>query len=54
MCNNIYRLIWYAWSVSMRNSLEIPMWDFRVVLQWSERNSMAPVSGCPWWCLICI
>ncbi|QCD93654.1 hypothetical protein DEO72_LG5g1730 [Vigna unguiculata] len=23
-------------------------------LQWSGRNSMAPVSGCPWWCPICI
>ncbi|QCE15610.1 hypothetical protein DEO72_LG11g2622 [Vigna unguiculata] len=29
---------------------EIP----RVALQWSGRNSMAPVSGCPWWCPICI
>ena len=27
---------------------------FRVVLQWSGRNPMAPVSGCPWWCPICI
>ncbi|QCE03030.1 hypothetical protein DEO72_LG8g1047 [Vigna unguiculata] len=25
-----------------------------VTLQWSGRNSMAPVSGCPWWCPICI
>ncbi|QCE10462.1 hypothetical protein DEO72_LG10g1692 [Vigna unguiculata] len=25
-----------------------------VALQWSGRNSMAPVSGCPWWCPICI
>ncbi|QCD96505.1 hypothetical protein DEO72_LG6g1209 [Vigna unguiculata] len=23
-----------------------------VALQWSGRNSMAPVSGCPWWCPI--
>ncbi|QCE11190.1 hypothetical protein DEO72_LG10g2423 [Vigna unguiculata] len=27
---------------------------FRVALQWSGRNSMAPVSGSPWWCPICI
>ncbi|QCD78057.1 hypothetical protein DEO72_LG1g1686 [Vigna unguiculata] len=27
---------------------------FRVALQWSGRNSMAHVSGCPWWCSICI
>jgi len=27
---------------------------FRVALQWSGRNSMAPVSGCSWWCPICI
>ncbi|QCE00216.1 hypothetical protein DEO72_LG7g1503 [Vigna unguiculata] len=27
---------------------------FRVALQWSGRNSMAPVSGCLWWCPICI
>ncbi|QCD89507.1 hypothetical protein DEO72_LG4g453 [Vigna unguiculata] len=25
-----------------------------VALQWSGRNSMAHVSGCPWWCPICI
>jgi len=23
-----------------------------VALQWSGRNSTAPVSGCPWWCPI--
>ncbi|QCD83334.1 hypothetical protein DEO72_LG2g3678 [Vigna unguiculata] len=27
---------------------------FGVALQWSGRNSMALVSGCPWWCPICI
>ncbi|QCD82910.1 hypothetical protein DEO72_LG2g3252 [Vigna unguiculata] len=27
---------------------------FKVALQWSGRNSMAPVSGCSWWCPICI
>jgi len=47
-------LIDYDWSVSVRNSLEIPRWDFRVALQWLRRNSMAPVNGCPWWCPICI
>ncbi|QCD83314.1 hypothetical protein DEO72_LG2g3658 [Vigna unguiculata] len=26
----------------------------RVALQWSGRNPTAPVSGCPWWCPICI
>ncbi|QCD86238.1 hypothetical protein DEO72_LG3g759 [Vigna unguiculata] len=25
-----------------------------VALQWSRRNSMAPVRGCSWWCPICI
>jgi len=25
-----------------------------VALQWSGRNSMAPTSGCSWWCPICI
>ncbi|QCE07159.1 hypothetical protein DEO72_LG9g2175 [Vigna unguiculata] len=25
-----------------------------VALQWSGRNSMAPASGCSWWCPICI
>ncbi|QCE15104.1 hypothetical protein DEO72_LG11g2112 [Vigna unguiculata] len=33
---------------------EIPRETFRVALQWSGRNSMIPVSGCPWWCPICI
>jgi len=27
---------------------------FGVALQWSGRNPMAPGSGCPWWCPICI
>ncbi|QCD91431.1 hypothetical protein DEO72_LG4g2396 [Vigna unguiculata] len=27
---------------------------FGATLQWSGRNPMAPVSGCPWWCPICI
>jgi len=29
---------------------EIP----RAALQWSGRNSMTLVSGCSWWCPICI
>ncbi|QCD93195.1 hypothetical protein DEO72_LG5g1267 [Vigna unguiculata] len=36
------------------NSLESLGETFGVALQWSRRNSMAPVSGCPWWCPICI
>jgi len=40
------------WSV--RNSLGSLGEILRVVLQWSWRNSMAPVSGCPWWCPIYI
>jgi len=32
----------------------VSRWDFLVVLQWSGRNSMTPVSGCPWWCPIYI
>jgi len=44
----------YIWFVSVRNSLESLGETFRVALQWSGRNSMAHVSGCPWWCPICI
>ena len=40
--------------VSVLNSLESLSETFRVALQWSGHNSMAPVSGCPWWCPICI
>jgi len=29
-------------------------WDLMVVLQWSGRNSMTPVSGSSWWCPIYI
>ncbi|QCD78804.1 hypothetical protein DEO72_LG1g2440 [Vigna unguiculata] len=36
------------------NSLESLGETFGATLQWSGRNSMAPVSGCPWWCPICI
>jgi len=32
----------------------VSRWDFLVVLQWSGHNSMAPVSGSPWWCPIYI
>jgi len=31
--------------------LGVSRWNFKVVLQWSGRNSMAPDSGCPWLCL---
>ncbi|QCE03094.1 Protein trichome birefringence-like 25/26 [Vigna unguiculata] len=37
---------------SLRNSLESLGETFRIVLQWSGRNSMTPVSGCPRWCPI--
>jgi len=60
--DELQRLVWVlnAWIIlfgcfdmfgmrSVRNSLKIPRWDFRVVLQWSGRNSMALVSGCTWW-----
>jgi len=40
--------------VSVHNSLGSLGETFRVAFQWSGRNSMAPVSGCPWWCPICI
>ncbi|QCD99228.1 hypothetical protein DEO72_LG7g509 [Vigna unguiculata] len=39
---------------AVHNSLESLGETFKVALQWSGRNSMAPVSGCPWWCPICI
>jgi len=45
-------LIKNDWSVSVRNFLESLGGTFRVALQWSGRNPMAPVSGCPWWCPI--
>ncbi|QCE05909.1 hypothetical protein DEO72_LG9g918 [Vigna unguiculata] len=38
----------------VRNSLGSLGEILRVVLQWSGHNPMAPVSGCPWWCPICI
>ncbi|QCD96360.1 hypothetical protein DEO72_LG6g1062 [Vigna unguiculata] len=41
-------------GLKVRNSLESLGETFRVALQWSGRNSMTPVSGCPWWCPICI
>jgi len=39
-----------CWSMLVHNSLGSLDETFRVVLQWSRRNSMTPVSGCPWWC----
>jgi len=49
---NVSWLFGYSWSVSVRNSLGSLGEIFGVALQWSGRNSMAPVSGCPWWCPI--
>jgi len=43
-----------CWSVSASNSLGSLGETSGVALQWSGRNSMAPVSGCSWWCPICI
>ncbi|QCD78264.1 hypothetical protein DEO72_LG1g1896 [Vigna unguiculata] len=37
-----------------RDSAAIGCETSGVALQWSRRNSMALVSGCPWWCPICI
>ena len=51
---NILGLCDFGLSVSVNNSLGSLGETFRVALQWSGRNSMAPVSGCPWWCPICI
>jgi len=42
------------WSVLVHKPLGSLGETFRVVLQWSGRNSMAHVSGCSWWCPICI
>jgi len=44
----------FDWSVSACNSLGSLGETFGVAFQWSGRNSMAPVSECPWWCPICI
>jgi len=52
MCK--FLAVYVGWFVSVLNSLESLGETFRVVLQWSGRNSMALVSGCPWWCPICI
>jgi len=47
-------VVYVCWSVSVHNTLRSLGETFRVALQWSGRNSMAPISGCPWWCPICI
>ena len=49
----------YCWVMNVVlcqrvNSLESLGETFGVALQWSRRNSMAPVSGCLWWYPICI
>jgi len=41
-------LLIMIWSVLVRNSLESLGETFRVVLQWSGRNSMVHISGCPY------
>ncbi|QCE04420.1 hypothetical protein DEO72_LG8g2456 [Vigna unguiculata] len=38
----------YFLGLNVRNSLMSLGETFRVVLQWSGRNSMAPISGCLW------
>jgi len=47
-------LIYECRSVSAYNSLGSLGETSEVALQWSGRNSIAPVSGCSWWCPICI
>jgi len=49
---NVSWLFGYSWSVSVHNSLGSLGEISRVTLQWSGHNSMAPDSGCPWWCTI--
>jgi len=49
----------YCWAMNVGpcqriNSLGSLGETSGVALQWSGRNSMAPISGCPWWCPICI
>jgi len=53
---HMYKLlvVYVCWSASVHNSLGSLGGTFRIALQWSGRNSMAPISGCPWWCPICI
>ncbi|QCE14213.1 hypothetical protein DEO72_LG11g1212 [Vigna unguiculata] len=48
----LYGLLYDGLMGMMRNSLESLGETFRVALQWSGRNSMAPINGCPWWCPI--
>jgi len=43
-----------CWSVSACNSSGSLGETSGATLQWSGRNPMASVSGCPWWCPICI
>jgi len=49
-----FLVVYVCWSVLVHNSLGSLGETFRVALQWSGRNSMAPVSGCSWWCPICM
>ncbi|QCD96777.1 hypothetical protein DEO72_LG6g1487 [Vigna unguiculata] len=51
----LFFLVWLNEMFDLlRNSLGSLGEILRVVLQWSGRNCMAPVSGCPWWCPIYI
>jgi len=49
-----FLVVYVCWSVLVHNSLGSLGDTFRVALKWSGRNSMAPISGCPWWCPICM
>ncbi|QCD99918.1 hypothetical protein DEO72_LG7g1205 [Vigna unguiculata] len=46
--------MYWTFDVSSCNSLGSLGETSGVALQWSGRNSMAPASGCSWWCPICI
>ncbi|QCD83702.1 hypothetical protein DEO72_LG2g4049 [Vigna unguiculata] len=48
-------LVWFGSEYErVRNSVDSLGEVFRVVFQWSRRKPMAPVSGCAWWCPMCI
>jgi len=50
-----YYLVGWIWLVCGQDVISwASRWDIMVVLQWSGRNSMTPVSGSSWWCPIFI
>ena len=56
---NMILIFSYCWIMNVGpcqriNSLGSLGETYGVALQWSGRNSMAPASGCSWWCPICI